>query len=93
MTARSRKARLVSIAAVTIGLASILALSSAQTACSSSTCSDSETQACTNSFTTCTAAAAIAADMSACQKCVDDYCACLSECGDTCDRDKLGSCN
>lgn len=63
-----------------------------ESGCSSKVCSTSEESSCTTTYTTCITAAAMAGDMAACTKCVDDYCACYDACGNTCDRTKLSSC-
>jgi hypothetical protein len=69
-----------------------LGVTSLQAGCAS-TCSDSETAACNNTFTACITAAA-AAGGAGCQKCADDYCACYDKCGSTCDKGKVsGSCS
>jgi len=76
---------------------SLVLLAASQLACSSSTpakvCNTTEESACTNTYTDCSTKAAAAADHAACLKCVDDYCACYSACGNTCDKVKLqGTC-
>lgn len=68
-----------------------LATASTQTACSSKTCSQAEEEACTSTYTACTQTAAMTADKVACQKCVDDYCACYDKCGNKCDKSKLSA--
>jgi len=78
---------------VAAGILFIAGSSATQVACSSKTCSSSEDQACTNTYTTCITTAAAAASLAQCQKCVDDYCNCYNACGNTCDSAKLkGQC-
>ena len=91
------KSFVVSLPVVALALVSLFGVTSTQAACSSSdtakTCSQSEDDACTSTYSSCVATAAASADRVACQKCVDDYCACYSKCGNTCDKQKLaGQC-
>jgi hypothetical protein len=74
----------------------VVAIAPSQIACgggsgSAGTCSASEDKACTDTFDSCTQAAAANADKAACQKCVDTYCNCYSACGNSCDRPKLSA--
>lgn len=74
--------------------ASFLALGASgatQLGCSGKTCTSSEDNACTTTYTDCINKAAAATSLAQCQKCVDDYCACYNACGNTCDSAKLKS--
>lgn len=62
-------------------------------ACSSKVCTSTEESTCTSAFTDCSSKAAATADHAACLKCVDNYCACYTACGNTCDKARLqGTC-
>jgi hypothetical protein len=54
-----------------------------QTGCSS-TCSEEESNACTNKFTECTTNAAASASKADCQACAKSYCDCYDACGNDC---------
>ena len=83
---------MASFALVGFFVAGSLAAATATTACKG-TCSDSESQACTETYTSCINEAASSADKSKCQACVDNYCACYDKCGSTGDRSKVnGTC-
>ncbi|HNS99985.1 MAG TPA: hypothetical protein PKL73_23705 [Polyangiaceae bacterium] len=55
-------------------------------------CTADEETACTTAYTTCSSEAAANADMQACNQCIEDYCKCYSNCGNTCDKSKLTPC-
>jgi hypothetical protein len=84
----------VSVPTFALSILCMFGVTSAEVACSSSakTCTQSEDQACTDTYTTCISAAAANADLNACQKCNDDYCGCYDKCGTTCDKSKLQPC-
>ncbi len=73
----------------------LVMLSASHLACTSSSpakvCTTTEEAACTTPFTECTSNAAATADKAACVKCVDDYCACYSACGNTCNKADLNA--
>lgn len=74
-------------------LMTALLLTGVALGCSSKVCTTSEESACTSTYTSCINTAALTADKVACQKCVDDYCACYSACGNTCNKAQLsGQC-
>ena len=90
------KSLMLSLPVIALALASVFGVTSTQVACSSTpkTCSQSEDQACTDTYTTCISAASAAADKPACQKCIETYCSCYDKCGNSCDRQRLsGQCS
>lgn len=71
--------------------AAFAALAPTLTTACASVCTDDEEQACTDTYNACISAAAAAADLTACQKCVDDYCGCFDDCGTDCNADSLSN--
>jgi hypothetical protein len=84
---------LASFAFVAFTLVGSLGVVTVETGCKS-TCTDSESTACTNAYSGCISEASVTADTAKCQQCADDYCACFDKCGSTCDKSNVsGKCN
>ena len=74
-------------------VAGTLGVAEVEIGCAAKTCSSSEEQSCTNSYTTCIGEASASADTNKCQQCIETYCSCYDSCGNSCDRDSLkGQC-
>jgi hypothetical protein len=76
---------LIGLGTVLVGSLGVVAV---ETGCSG-TCSSSEEEACTNTFTTCIQRASETAKPEDCQACADNYCKCFDDCGSTCERDRV----